>query len=67
VADGHVPDQVFEEARRYFTEAELVNLTLCVVAINGWNRLAIAFRSPAGTYQPAQRPRAPAPAARASH
>jgi AhpD family alkylhydroperoxidase len=67
VADGHVPDQVFEEARRHFTEAELVNLTLCVVAINGWNRLNIAFRSPAGTYQPAQRPRVPAPAAQASH
>jgi AhpD family alkylhydroperoxidase len=66
VADGHVPDQVFEEARRNFTDAELVNLTLCVVAINGWNRLAIAFRSPAGTYQPDQRPKAPAPVARAS-
>jgi len=66
VADGHVPDQVFEEARRLFSEAELVNLTLCIVAINGWNRLAIAFRSPAGTYQPARRPGAQAPLARVS-
>jgi AhpD family alkylhydroperoxidase len=53
VADGHVPDAVFEEARRFFSEAELANLTLCIVAINGWNRLNIAFRTPAGTYQPA--------------
>ena len=57
VADGHVPDAVFEEARRHFSEAEIADLTLCIVAINGWNRLNIAFRSPAGTYQPVQRPR----------
>ena len=36
----------------YFTEEELVNLTLAIVAINGWNRLAIAFRSVPGLYQP---------------
>ncbi len=54
VADGHVPDRVFEEARRHFTEAELADLTLCVAAINAWNRLMIAFRAPAGTYQPSQ-------------
>ena len=52
VADGHVPDSLFEETRREFSEAEMVDLTLAVVAINGWNRLNIAFRTPAGTYQP---------------
>ncbi|HTO88548.1 MAG TPA: carboxymuconolactone decarboxylase family protein [Thermoanaerobaculia bacterium] len=62
VADGHVPDEVFEEAHRHFTDAELVNLTLCVVSINGWNRLNIAFRTPAGTYQPAKRLMVQAPA-----
>lgn len=45
ITEGHVPDAVFEEARRQFSEAELMNLTLAVVAINGWNRIAIAFRS----------------------
>ncbi|HET9792825.1 MAG TPA: carboxymuconolactone decarboxylase family protein [Thermoanaerobaculia bacterium] len=50
----HVPDAVFEEARRHFDEKELADLTLGIVAINGWNRLNIAFRSPAGTYQPGQ-------------
>jgi hypothetical protein len=34
-------------------EKELVDLSLAVVAINGWNRLAVGFRSEAGTYQPA--------------
>ena len=65
LADGRVRDEVFEEARRHFTDAELANLTLDVVAINGWNRLNIAFRAPAGTYQPAQRPK-PGAAARPS-
>ncbi len=46
-----VPDAVYEEARGQFSEAELAKLTLVVVAINGWNRLNIAFRTPAGNYQ----------------
>ncbi len=56
VNQTHVPDEVFDLARRYFSEKELVDLTLAVVAINGWNRLAIAFRTVPGTYQPARRP-----------
>jgi alkylhydroperoxidase family enzyme len=43
---------VYESVRRYFSEDELVNLTAAVVAINGWNRIAIAFRAVPGTYQP---------------
>jgi AhpD family alkylhydroperoxidase len=50
--DG-VPDVVFEEARAHFTDAELVKLAMAVIAINSWNRLNIAFRVPAGNYQPA--------------
>lgn len=53
VTEGHVPDEVYERARAEFSEEELVNLTLAVVAINGWNRLSIAFRVTPGTYQPA--------------
>ena len=52
IADGHAPDEVYREARERFSEAELVNLTLAIVAINGWNRLAISFRAVPGTYQP---------------
>ncbi|HET6493374.1 MAG TPA: carboxymuconolactone decarboxylase family protein [Burkholderiales bacterium] len=54
VADDHVPDEVYEEARRHFKEQELVDLSLAVVAINGWNRLCVAFRVEPGTYQPAK-------------
>jgi AhpD family alkylhydroperoxidase len=45
VSQTHVPDDVYAEARRHFDEAGLVNLTLAVVAINGWNRFAIGFRA----------------------
>lgn len=51
VADGHVPDEVYEFARANFNERELVDLTMAVVAINGWNRLAVSFRKVPGTYQ----------------
>jgi AhpD family alkylhydroperoxidase len=54
---GHVSDPVFQEARRFFSEKELADLTLCIAAINGWNRFNIAFRAPAGTYRPAPRAR----------
>jgi|ERR1043166_1462588 len=52
VSDDHVPDAVFELARKEFSEEELAELTLAIVAINGWNRLCIAFRAPPGIYQP---------------
>ena len=51
VADTQVPDEVYEEARKQFTEEELVNLTLALVAINGANRLNIAFRRVPGGHQ----------------
>jgi len=53
--DGHVSDPVYHVARRFFSEKELADLTLCIVAINGWNRFNIAFRAPAGTYQSAEK------------
>jgi AhpD family alkylhydroperoxidase len=53
ITDGHVPDELYERARKQFSEKELVELTMIAVAINGWNRLAITFRSEAGSYQPA--------------
>jgi AhpD family alkylhydroperoxidase len=44
VSETHVPDADFEAARAQFSEQELVDLTMAVVAINGWNRLMIGFR-----------------------
>ena len=52
VADSHVPDEVYERILHHFDEAQLVDLTFAAVAINAFNRLAISFRAPAGTYQP---------------
>ena len=59
ISSSHAPDEIYDEVRKEFTEQELVNLTIAIVAINGWNRLAIGFRSVPGTYQPAaQKPAA---------
>jgi len=54
IADNHVPDDLYEQARKQFSEQELADLTLAVISINGWNRLAISFRSEPGSYQPAE-------------
>ena len=54
ISAEHVPDAVYGQAREYFSEKELVDLTVAIIAINGWNRLAVSFRALAGTYQPAK-------------
>lgn len=48
LAGGHVTDEDFAVARSEFSEAELAQLTLAIVAINGWNRFAVGFRVPPG-------------------
>jgi AhpD family alkylhydroperoxidase len=55
VAQGHVPDEVYALARSQFSEQELADLTLAIVAINGANRLNVAFRTVPGSYRPAVR------------
>jgi len=55
VKEGHVPDAVYEKATKSFSEEELVNLTLAIITINGWNRLAITFRMMPGEYQPGRK------------
>jgi len=47
----HVSDDVYAEVRDHFTDIEIVNLTMAVIAINGWNRLAISFGQPVGSYE----------------
>jgi len=54
ITDGHVPDEVYKQARSEFSEEELIDLSLAVVAVNSWNRLNIAFRTTPGTYVPGQ-------------
>ena len=49
---GQVPDEVYAGAAAQFTDAELVDLTLAITAINSWNRMNVAFQSKAGDYRP---------------
>jgi AhpD family alkylhydroperoxidase len=50
VSTNDFPDALYDEVRAQFDEKALVELTLAIIAINGWNRLAIPFRSEAGSY-----------------
>jgi AhpD family alkylhydroperoxidase len=54
ISDGHAPDDVYEEARKWFGEEELVNLTAVIALINVWNRFSISFRTVPGQYKPVQ-------------
>jgi AhpD family alkylhydroperoxidase len=54
IHEDHVPDRVYEVVRESFSEEELVHLTVALVAINSWNRLGIAFRTPPGDSHPAE-------------
>lgn len=50
IDEGGPTDELQREVREHFTDAELVNLTMAVIVINGWNRLAIPFKTPVGSY-----------------
>ena len=52
IADRHVPDEVYEQARQQFSDEELVKLMIGIVIINTWNRFAITFGDEPGSYQP---------------
>jgi AhpD family alkylhydroperoxidase len=54
VSQTHVPDDVYEETKKHFSEKEIVDLTLAVGMINLWNRLAISTRAVPGRYKPAR-------------
>ncbi len=50
----NVPDEIYEEARSEFSEEEIIDLTMAIIAINTYNRINIAFKTPTGDYQPGQ-------------
>lgn len=52
ISANDIPDDLQAEMLKTFSEKELIDLTLAIVAINGWNRLSIACHTPAGSYQP---------------
>src|SRR5690242_18030806 len=45
ISQNDVPDSLYEHVHKFFDEQEMVALTMAIVAINGWNRLAISFRT----------------------
>ena len=51
ITNGHVSDEVYDEARKQFSEEELIDLTLAVTTINSYNRINIAFAIQAGGYK----------------
>ncbi|MCE9537919.1 MAG: carboxymuconolactone decarboxylase family protein [Bacteroidetes bacterium] len=51
ISKNNVPDSLYEATRKHFSEKEMVTLTMSIIAINGWNRLAIGFRTVPGTYK----------------
>lgn len=55
VSTTHVPDAVFEEVRKHFSEQEVVDLVYVTSTINAWNRIAISLRAVPGRYQPAHK------------
>ena len=52
IAETQAPDDVYDEVRKQFSDAEVANLTIAIATINAWNRLAIASRTEPGRYQP---------------
>lgn len=54
VSETHVPDEVFDEVKKQFSEKEIVDLTLALGMINLWNRLAISMRAVPGHYRPSK-------------
>lgn len=52
ISEEQVEDALYEAMKTQFAEKEIVDLTLAIITINGWNRLAIPFRTPPGSYKP---------------
>lgn len=52
LSSTHVSDELYDSVKKHFSDEEMVVLTMSIVAINGWNRLGVGFRSEVGTYQP---------------
>lgn len=52
ISENDVPDSLYESVHKHFDEKEMVALTVAIIAINGWNRLAISFRTVPGSYEP---------------
>jgi AhpD family alkylhydroperoxidase len=52
ISETRAPDDVYEQTHQRFSELELVNLTMAIVVIDGWNRICVGFRTVPGSYDP---------------
>jgi AhpD family alkylhydroperoxidase len=52
ISGDAIEDALYEQVQSQFSEREVVDLTLAIITINGWNRLAVPFRTPVGSYRP---------------
>lgn len=52
LSSTHITDELYDEVKAHFNDEEMVVLTMAIVAINGWNRLGVGFKSEVGDYQP---------------
>lgn len=52
LSSTHITDELYDSVKKHFSDEEMVVLTMSIIAINGWNRLGVGFRSEVGTYQP---------------
>lgn len=51
ISENDISDALYDQVKAQFSEKEHVALTMAIVAINGWNRLAIGFGNEAGSYE----------------
>jgi AhpD family alkylhydroperoxidase len=51
ISDGPPSDELFEDLSEHFSPEEIAHLTLAIVAINGWNRIALGLGAEVGSYQ----------------
>jgi AhpD family alkylhydroperoxidase len=51
IRSKRISDEIYEEVKKHFSEVELVDLTMAIIAINGYNRINIAFGSDIGSYK----------------
>lgn len=51
IADVHISDELYESMLEHFTESEIIVLEMAIIAINGWNRLAVSFGTVPGSYK----------------
>lgn len=51
ISENEIDDALYERVKKYFDDKTMMALTMSIIAINGWNRLAIAFKTEVGNYE----------------